>query len=390
VTSQASGANQAFLTGFATGGTVTSIGASSPFFVPPNIFNAKRTIKGPQYQEWNLELQQGFGQKTSLSVNYVGNHQIRGAFQNTGLNAFCDVTCLADLGATTPRFSDLPGAPADPRFGTVTEVSNSNTAQYNGVTVSLLRRYSNLQFQANYTYSHAMDLISNGGFLPFNFLTNTSPINQQDPFNIRLFNRGNADYDVRHYVSGNYVWTTPTMKGWLGAVGSWTVAGTVFWRTGYPFTVTDSGSTGVLNLFNDGTSFGNNVFANDLARGPVLCTRNALYTPCLNPTTQFTPAINGWGVQRRNQNWGPQYFDTDLTVMKNFHLPISEASNLGIGVQFFNILNHPNFDQPDADVRSSTFGSIINTVSVPTSILGSFLGGDASPRLIQIRGTLTF
>jgi hypothetical protein len=180
------------------------------------------------------------------------------------------------------------------------------------------------------------------------------------------------------------------MKGLLGAVGSWTIGGTVFWRTGYPFTVADSGTTGVLNLFNYGTSFGNNVFANDLARGPVVCTRNALYTPCLNPTTQFTPAVNGWGVQRRNQNWGPQYFDTDLTVMKNFHLPISEASNLGIGVQFFNILNHPNFDQPDADVRSSTFGSIINTVSVPTSILGSFLGGDASPRLIQIRGTLTF
>jgi hypothetical protein len=63
---------------------------------------------------------------------------------------------------------------------------------------------------------------------------------------------------------------------------------------------------------------------------------------------------------------------------------------LGIGLQFFNILNHPNFDQPDGDIASSTFGSIINSVSVPTSILGSFLGGDASPRLIQVKGTLTF
>jgi hypothetical protein len=76
--------------------------------------------------------------------------------------------------------------------------------------------------------------------------------------------------------------------------------------------------------------------------------------------------------------------------MKNFHLPITEASNLGIGLQFFNILNHPNFDQPDANISSSTFGQIINTVSVPTSILGSFLGGDASPRLIQVKATLSF
>jgi hypothetical protein len=59
-------------------------------------------------------------------------------------------------------------------------------------------------------------------------------------------------------------------------------------------------------------------------------------------------------------------------------------------LQFFNILNHPNFDQPDANISSSTFGQIINTVSVPTSILGSFLGGDASPRLIQVKATLSF
>jgi hypothetical protein len=104
----------------------------------------------------------------------------------------------------------------------------------------------------------------------------------------------------------------------------------------------------------------------------------------------FSPAVNGWGNQRRNQVWGPHYFDTDLTVMKNFHLPITETSNFGIGLQFFNILNHPNFDQPDANIASPTFGTILSTVSVPTSILGSFLGGDASPRLIQVKGTITF
>src|SRR5262249_55095887 len=137
-------------------------------------------------------------------------------------------------------------------------------------------------------------------------------------------------------------------------------------------------------------------FASYNGTGPVVCTRSALTTPCLT-TAQFSGldepsgnAVNGFGNQRRNQVWGPHYFDTDLSVMKNFHLPITESSNLGIGLQFFNILNHPNFDQPDANVSSPTFGKIINTVSVPTSILGSFLGGDASPRLIQVKGTLTF
>jgi hypothetical protein len=59
-------------------------------------------------------------------------------------------------------------------------------------------------------------------------------------------------------------------------------------------------------------------------------------------------------------------------------------------LQFFNILNHANFDQPVGDIYDPQFGQINNTVSVPTSILGSFLGGDASPRVIQLKATLSF
>jgi hypothetical protein len=388
-TSVAAGANQAFVSGFNSGATYNQL-LSDPNFFAPSLFNSARSVHSPQYQEWNLEVQQGFGQKTSLSINYVGNHQIYGALQNGGVNAYCDVTCLASLGATTSRFSDLPTAAPDPRFGAVTQISSSNVGNYNGVTVSLRRRFSSLQFQANYTYSHALDIVSNAGLLPYNFNTNESTLNPQDPFNYKRYNYGNADYDVRNYASLNYVWTTPKLNGWKGAIASWTVAGTLFTRSGLPVTVYDDTASSTLNSFNYAISAGDPVFANYNGTGPVVCTRNALYNPCLDPVTQFSPAVNGWGNQRRNQVWGPHFFDTDLTVMKNFHLPITEASNLQVGLQFFNILNHPNFDQPDANISSSTFGQIISTVSVPTSILGSFLGGDASPRLIQVKGTLTF
>lgn len=407
---QAAGANAAFLNGFAGGGTFNSISLASPFFVPPSIFNSQRTIHAPQYQEWNLEIQQGFGDKTSLSINYVGNHQIYGPIQNGGLNAYCNVNpitppnsavapatpCASQFGITTP-FAGLPQNPIDPRLGTVTEISSSNVGNYNGVTISLQRRFSSFQFQANYTFSHALTMISNGGFLPFNFGTNESTANPQDPFNFRKYNYGNADYDVRHYASLNYVWNTPKAKGWLGAISSWTISGTAFFRTGLPVTAYDDNASATLSGYNYAITNGDPVFANYLGRGPVVCTRAALTAACLTSGSQFTgldspsgTTTSTWGQQRSNQIWGPHYFDTDLTIMKNFHLPISEASTLGVGLQFFNILNHPNFDQPDANVSSPTFGLIQNTVSVPTSILGSFLGGDASPRLIQVKGTFSF
>lgn len=410
IQAQASGANSAFVNGFASGGTFNSISLSSPFFVPPAVFNSARKVDAPQYQEWNIELQQGIGQKTSVSINYVGNHQIYGPIQNAGLNAYCNVSpitppnplvsaatpCAAALGITT-GFNGLPLSPIDPRFGTVTEVSSSNLGNYNGITLSVQRRFSSLQLQANYTYGHALDMISNGGFLPFTFATNENSSNPQNPFNYRKYNYGNADYDVRHYASFNYIWTSPKMKGWIGLIGSWTVSGTLFFRTGFPITPFDDNATSTLSSFNYGITNGDPFFANYLGRGPVVCTRDALSNPCLVAGPQFTgldsppgTAINTWGNQRRNQVWGPHYFDTDLTIMKNFHVPINESSNIGIGVQFFNLLNHANFDQPDANVSSPTFGSIINTVSVPTSIVGSFLGGDASPRMIQLKGTFTF
>ena len=92
----------------------------------------------------------------------------------------------------------------------------------------------------------------------------------------------------------------------------------------------------------------------------------------------------------RNLFRGPSYFDTDFTVMKNTKIPKWEHANLGIGFQFFNLFNHPNFNLPVNAINNPLFGTLQSTVSTPTSILGSFLGGDASPRLIQLKCSLTF
>ena len=68
--------------------------------------------------------------------------------------------------------------------------------------------------QINYTWSHALDEISNGGFNQF--ITGNGGVGRvgslQNPINInniRQYNYGNADYDTRHYVSMNYVYEFP-------------------------------------------------------------------------------------------------------------------------------------------------------------------------------------
>ena len=56
-----------------------------------------------------------------------------------------------------------------------------------------------------------MDEVSNGGInnTPFNNGTAPSLVYQINPTCLRCNNYGNADYDVRNYFSGSYVWQTP-------------------------------------------------------------------------------------------------------------------------------------------------------------------------------------
>jgi len=75
--------------------------------------------------------------------------------------------------------------------------------------------------------------------------------------------------------------------------------------------------------------------------------------------------------------------------MKNTKIPGWETATLGIGFQFFNFLNHPNFGFPDNQIQDQSFGQIFYLAAPPTSILGS-VGGDNAPRMIQLKAQLQF
>jgi hypothetical protein len=90
--------------------------------------------------------------------------------------------------------------------------------------------------------------------------------------------------------------------------------------------------------------------------------------PCAGPKASF--------AQGRNRFRGPRYYDFDLSVTKSFKIPRWESARLGIGVQFFNLLNHPNFGFPVNDIGNPQFGQITYLESPPTTILGPGINGD--------------
>ncbi len=78
----------------------------------------------------------------------------------------------------------------------------------------------------------------------------------------------------------------------------------------------------------------------------------------------------------------------DMQIYKNFKL--NERLTFGIGMQAFNVFNHPNYSVPDVNLFDGTFGQITEMAGTPTSPYGNFLGFDSGPRLVQLTGKVTF
>jgi hypothetical protein len=380
--STASAANQSLLSAFNSGGTLASIEASNPYFSPPSYNSSDASIRQSRVYEWNLEVQQALPWNLLLSVNYAGNHGIYLPIQNNNVNAYCPPS-------TCPNgFAGLPSSPIDTRVSTVNQVQSNGVSSYSGLVANLQRSFANgFQFQFSYSWSHSLDDVSNGGFDPFSYDTNESLLNPEDPYNIRLYGYGNSDYDVRTQISANYVWEDALRhlfhRGPNVLFGGWVVGGTINFRTGLPFTVVDSNTSGTL----DATGYGGPSYAWITGAGTSSCGKSATTQDCF-PASEFAPSasdlsFSGFSNQGRNEFRSPGYFDTDMDLMKNF--TIHESMKLGLGVQFFNLFNHPNFDQPLDNIASPLFGHILASVGPPTSILGAFLHGDASPRIIQVK-----
>lgn len=422
--------NQAFVQNYRTRENPAQL-LNNPNFVPPAVESSERNMHRPQYQRWSLEWQQGFGAKTSVSLGYFGHHGIHQLVHNPNANAY-------GFGSLPAAQCSSPPVPpcSDPRFGEVDQWASRAISNYHGLVASFRREFQgwgNGLVQMNYTFGHALDEVSNNGIVGFTLGSSNSP---QDPSNLRGA-YGPAEYDVRHSMNANYVWELPVKSALRGhgpsaLLSGWQVSGTFFARTGFPYTVFDPGLSGNLQQNNyfgaiyavpagplpDHSSCGSSAAISPnpnphpclppqsfVQKGSTVPNRNALFvqTGCeIGFNTGHLPGqpdssgnIDPCGgplvslAQGRNRFRGPGYFNTDLAVMKKTKIPGWENSSLALGLQFFNVLNHPNFGSPDNGVSSPTFGLIGGEEQAPNGLLGTGYQFGA-PRMIQLKAELKF
>jgi hypothetical protein len=358
------------------------LAALGSVFAAPAFTTIAGTVHAPISYQWNFQIQRQLSHTVVLTANYVGHHDLRILYTNNWPNAFDQYQI----------FPGVPGVPAVakvPNYGQVTTVQNGAIANYDGLNLTVRKQFSHgVVAHFNYTWSHALDEVSNGGL----FTYGDSLLGQINPTSLRANNYGNADYDIRHNFSADWVYTPSVHLGnkvLNEVVGGWQWAGKAFWRSGLPFSIIDGN-------WNGGLGNGGGTILATYTGGQVQtsCGAAAAVTPCLNAGAFLNsgdPNFNNftaWSNQNRNQFRGPGYFDMDMSLFRTFK--IREGMSLAVGLQAFNVFNHPNFANPDNNLGDSTFGNVQSMAGTPTSAYGSFLGFDSSPRVAQLTGKFVF
>jgi hypothetical protein len=268
----------------------------------------------------------------------------------------------------------------------VTLLKNIYDSNYNGLQVTLTgRNYHGLSFTGGYTYSHALGDASDQG-TSANF---PAPTNAYGSLRQQLY--ANTDFDIRHRFTLSLDYAIPGRKGFGQLMEGWSVNTIVIVTSGLPWGLSDQSNdfTGVNVAGTGAQSFGEqwNFFGNPSDFTPVhgwtdtnggwqngggglpffggtsdaQCAAKALAldggTAGLNTASLgslgcyrvgssmlLPPAFGTYGNTKANIFRDAGFKNVDFSITKLFSF--KERFKAEARVEFFNILNHPNFSNP--------------------------------------------
>ena len=305
----------------------------------------------PSMQQWNVSLQQQLPGQQQLTVAYVGTK---------GTHLLESI----QLNQAVPGDGPVNARRRWPQYGNVRMQTFRGGSTYESLQALVSKRLSSgLNYQASYTWSHALDEANPDG--------NTLPGIPQ--YSLYL-NRGNGDADIRHQFRGTFGYELPFGRGrYFGramnrvadqVAGGWQLAGGVTFYSGFPFDVAASSNT--LNI-------GEGSRANRLSNGNLPSDQRTL-TQWFNTAAFADPGFRVWGNEGRNVLVGPGTKQVDLSFFKTF--PITESKRLQFRAELYNFTNTPQFNSPNATIGSPTFGQVTSA--------GSELSLQRAQRQVQV------
>jgi hypothetical protein len=245
------------------------------------------------------------------------------------------------------------------------EVESEGESWYNGLEVSLTKRFSRgLQFLASYTFSKSLD--TDGANINGTGAGNTFTRGNQNSPQQRW---GRSSFDRPNRFVFSMVYALPSAYSnrlERVALGGWTLSAVATVQSGDALTVIYTNSNNVFGISQDRAPLsGACTNGQFVTAGPLQSKLNSYFnTACFT-----TPPIIGadgigtaFGDSATGLVNGPGQANLDLSLSRTIPLRWPhEGSSLQFRAEFFNVLNHPQFADPDNNFSSATFGVISST-----------------------------
>jgi hypothetical protein len=273
------------------------LGATDPKGL--GVYSVGKNFRVPYFYNYNLQIEKSVGNSGVFQIGYVGS-------QGRKLNIV----------------SNINQNGAFPQFGPVLQLNTVGTSNYNALqTIFRTRMWHGLSSQFGYTWSHALDEISE-----------YRAVVLDDAFN-RQADYGNSDYDTRHLFTISMTYDVPKAKwaesGWSKRIfNNWEVSSIMNFHSGQPYDEVLSG----LNVIGDPFSGLSHKYDATLPG-----------VQWINPSAFCSPSDPGCGGSpvQRNKYVGPNFKDVDLSVIK--YIPITERVKIQLRADMFNLFNRINF-----------------------------------------------
>ena len=429
---------------------VTWDAANGPLYggKPVNCFNSAcpimtvdRNLTTPYVWNWTLNLQHAFTTNLSIEAAYVGNHgsnltgirdinqpPVGSGWTPAGTGAGTLTTCITSgyTNCAVDTGNETAAEPFNAKFSylaNIFQMGNVYRSNYNGLQVTLnARNYHGLSMVAGYTYSHALDDV--GANWDFGYGSGLP----QNAHNVAA-EYANSDFDIRHRLTVSLTYAIPGRKGFGQLREGWEINSIITLETpqywGPMDEGTDAAGVGPLpvsppanspirwSFYGKTSDFKSQkgvtipyfpgasnpaceaqaVTVDGAPIGPSSASLNLFGCYANGSSVMIPPPLGQFGNMGRNMFQDTGFKNFDFSLAKNFHF--GETMRLQGRIEFFNILNHPNFANPyggqngfglnDPSVRP--FGCACAT---PDIAAANPAVGSGGPRSIQLGAKFTF
>ncbi len=341
-------------------------------------------------QQFNINVERQLPGQIVLTVGYAGSRGHHILIDGNNLNVTTPNACA---GGPTPVAGYTRGCGPGGTFigkpypafffNTVLNTTDQGNAHYNSLQIKAETKSSRYGIYAliGYTYSRTYDNGFSDG-LGSNYGATYYPLPGFNQLDWAL-----SGQNLNNNFIASVIYDLPFGKGkhfgagWSGPantlLGNWQVTVIEKITSGFPiFVVNTFNNTGVSFFNNNGASLTRPDLVGDPNKaGPVSgnpgCVAPArVHTVAnwFNPCAFAFPAAGELGNATRTPLSGPNFVNTDFSVIKQFALPW-ENMGLNFRAEFFNLFNHPQFATPNAagglgipDINAPGFGALNSTV----------------------------